>query len=540
VAPLARVRAVWGLLGSARWMFTVAVAVYAYHVSGTGAVGALTAAQLLPAMLAAPLFGGMIDRADRARVVIGSIALSALCLAGTAALALAGSSLGPILLLTGLAGVAWTPTRPALQALMPALAMTPAELTRATGQWAAVDNGGFLVGSGLGGLAIALSSAGAVLAAAAVLVALALVTAARLPAVRATPSDSGQSDESITGVLGGIRAVARTPALYLPFALFAGLLLLEGTTDVQLVALALGPLHLGGGGPGLLYGVWGVGGVLGSWVALRLVRARGFGLVLACGGVTFGGALALSGAGGVAAAVVGMVPAGVGFALVETSFMALIPRLADDALIGRVLGLAEVLYCGAAGVGALMAPALIDAFGTAGSLVAVGLAYGAAALAAERWCRRLDRDQEQASTVRELLRKVPFLAPLPLPRLERLVRGAHARGYDGGAVIVARDEPGHDFFVVESGAIDVVESGERFGPGFGFGEIALLRDVPRTATVRAAGATRVWSITRQAFLAAVSASSDALRIAEAVSAEHLARPRESGHSSVITALRVRP
>jgi MFS family permease len=136
-------------------------------------------------------------------------------------------------------------------------------------------------------------------------------------------------------------------------------MVLEGTTDVQVVALAIDRLHLGNGGPGVLYLVWGAGGVAGSAVLLRIVRRTGYGRALLVGSLVFGLLLAVAGVGGVALVIAVMLPVGLGFALVEGSVMGVIPRLADDAVIGRVYGVTELLYSGAAAVGAALAPALI-------------------------------------------------------------------------------------------------------------------------------------------------------------------------------------
>jgi hypothetical protein len=236
----------------------------------------------------------------------------------------------------------------------------------------------------------------------------------------------------------------------------------------------------------------------------------------------------VAGVDGVPVAVAAMIPAGLGFALVETAVTGLVPRLADDAIVGRVYALSEVVYAGAAGVGAAIAPLLIDAFGAAGSLTVVGAAFAGGAVLAWRSYGRIDVGQEQAGRVRELLRGVSFLAPLPLTRLERLVRGAREMTVAEGEDVIRIGESGDEFFVIERGDVEIVEYGRRQGPGEGFGEIALLRDVPRTATVRAANDLRLWALTRRTFIAAVTGHGDAGHLADAVVAEHLERPQIHG------------
>ncbi len=282
---------------------------------------------------------------------------------------------------------------------------------------------------------------------------------------------------------------------------------------------------MGNGGPGELYLVWGIGGVLASAILLALVRWRGYGLALLVGCLSFAVGVGVSGVDGVAVALLAMLPAGIGMALVEVGFMALVPRLADDAVAGRIYALSEIAYSGAAGLGALIAPALIHALGTPGSLAATSTAFGLLAIGASGTMARLDTGQEKASRVRELLHGVSFLSPLPLPRLERLVRGAESVAVPAGTAVVTAGEVGNKFYVIEDGLVQIEEDGRRQGPGGAFGEIALLLDIPRTATVRAVTDVHLWAITRRAFVAAVSAHEDVARLADATAREHLARPR---------------
>jgi MFS family permease len=507
----------------------IAAAVYAFDRSGVGAVGLVTAARLLPAVLTAPLTGHVIDRLGRAGVVAGACAVQALSIGAAAAVMSVHGALWVVILFAAASSAAATAPRPALEALMPALASTPDELVRATAAWSATDSVGFLIGGGAGGIAIALIGTAAVTAIAAALFAAAAILALALPWVKATEADESEEEEGgLRDALAGIRALGHAPLLRTAFLLLAGLTLIEGTTDVQLVVLAIQHLGMGSGGPGQLYAVWGVGGVAGSGALLFLVRRRGYGLALLLGALVFAAAIGVAGADGVPLALVTMVPAGLGFALVEAAVMALVPRLADDLVAGRVYALAEVLYAGGAGVGALIAPALIRTFGTPASLVVVGAAYGALVIAVSGALARLDAGQEEASRVRELLRHIGFLAPLPLPRLERLVRRAEPVAVPAGSTVITAGEPGHEFYAIAAGEVEIVQYGRTQGPGSGFGEIALLADVPRTATVRALTDLKLWSLDRRSFVAAVNSHGDVSSLADAAVAEHLARPRVAG------------
>jgi MFS family permease len=515
-----RVLGSWFLFSSGQWMFMVAAGVAAYDHGGAGAVGIVAVARLVPALLAAPVAGTLVDRLDRSRVVASSCALTTLAFAAGAVVVSDDLRLGWLVAATVAVSALGAPPRPALEALLPALARTPGDLVRATALWSAGDSGGFLVGAGAGGTLLALVGPGSVMACSAGLAAATTVLALGLPR---TLASEVEDDATHSGLLAGIRVVASTQSLRAPFVLLAGLTLLEGATDVQLVALAIGRLDLGNGGPGLLYLVWGAGGMAGSVVLLRIVRRTGYGRALLVGALLFGLLVAVAGVGGVVVAVAVMFPIGLGFALVEGGVMGVIPRLADDAVIGRVYGVSELLYSGAAAVGAALAPVLILWWGVGTSLVCVGLAYVALALATWRWCARLDQGQQTATRVRDLLHDVPFLGPLPLPRLERLVRSARPVVVAPDDVVVTLGETGQEFYVVETGDLDVVEFGRVLGPGDGFGEIALLRDVPRTATIRARTDSHLWAVARAPFLAALGGSPDARVAATGTVEEHLRR-----------------
>lgn len=523
--PIARVLLAWLSVSAGQWTFMVATAVFAYTVSGAGGTSAVTVARLLPAMLAAPLAGALIDRVSRTRVVTASCSLQATVIAVAAAVALGHGALLVLVTTMVLASAVGTPCRPALQSVLPALARTPDELTRATAAWSAVDSVGFLAGAGGGGLAIAFLGTGRVMIVAAALLALGALMSAWLPPVTATPADDESTDRS---VLSGLRAIRDTRVLHAPIVLFVGLLVLEGAGDVLLTALAIDRLRLGNGGPGLLYAFWGIGGVLGSGALIALVHRRGYGLALFVGALAYAGLLAACGFGGAVVAIAAMVGVGAGFSLVEYSVMGIVPRLADDAVVGRVYGVTELLYAGVSATGAAAAPALVAWFGVSGGLFAVGVAFAAVALCTWQACARLDVDEHTAARVRGLLRGISFLAVLPLPRLERLVRSAVPVEAAAGATIIRAGDVGEHFYVIDRGRVDIVEFGRQQGAGDGFGEIALLHDIARTATVRAASNTALWSIDRQSFLAAVGAHEDVARAARATAKSHLARPRIDG------------
>lgn len=522
--PVRRLLVVWMAIGAGTWAVVVALAVHAINAFGPGAVGAVLAARLLPAVVAAPLTAHQLDRHPRAQTVAVFTAAQAAAFGAAAALVQLDASLAGLLALVAVGGAVGTAARPGLEALLPSLARTPQELTRATAYWSTLDNAGFLIGAGGGGIALVAVGPAAVMAVAAGLIGFGAILAGALPRLKATEPDHQAAEVTFRAeLLGGLRVIRETPSLRVPILLFACLLFLEGTTDVLLVVLSIRELGMGNGGPGLLYGVWGLAGIGAGPLMLIVARSRGYGLTLLVGVLAHGLGLVLTGLDGVPLALAAMLPAGIGFALVETGTMALVPRVVDDAVLGRVYGFLEIIYMGMSGLGALAGPLLVSLFGASMGLVVTGGAYAATGAVCWHAMARLDAGQQKAGRVRELLRAVPFLASLPLPRLERLVRGSRGLAVRGGETIISRGEVGENFYVIEDGTVEVPEYRRRQGAGSSFGEIALLHDVPRTATVRALTDVRLRVLHRGAFLAAVTNQDEADARARAAATEHLAR-----------------
>jgi CRP-like cAMP-binding protein len=118
-----------------------------------------------------------------------------------------------------------------------------------------------------------------------------------------------------------------------------------------------------------------------------------------------------------------------------------------------------------------------------------------------------------------------MFAPLSLTALERLAGGMEPIAFEPGEAIVRQGDAGHDYFLIGAGVADVVKDGERIavlGAGDGFGEIALLRDVPRTATVLVREAVEGFSLPRSVFLEAVTGNAVSADEAERIAAERVA------------------
>ena len=518
---LRRLQLAWAgsILGG--WAYLVALGVYAYDEGGAAAVGIVGLVRLVPAALAAPFTASLVDRFSRVAVMVTSdLARFALMLVAAGVIAADGPSV-VVYATVAVSQVVGTVFRPAQAALLPGLVRTPSELTAANVASSTIESLGTFLGPALGGLLLAVSSVQVVFAANAVtfLWSAALVVALRGQEEPHERGDAPEAADAERAVLAGIVTIAREPTLRTLVGLYAAQTLVAGALNVLVVVTAFELLDLQAAGVGLLYAAIGVGGLVGGFVALLLAGGGRLARDFAIGLALFGLPLALvGGVPATALAVVALGVLGIGNSIVDVNALTIMQRAVPDAVLGRALGALDGLLLGALGVGALLAPVLIAAIGAEASLVVVGLVLPALALITRPRLRMLDRTTA-APAATALLRRVPMLAALPEPVVERLAREAVDVSFRAGTPIVREGEAGDRFYVVRSGTVEIV--GRTFGPGTGFGEIALLRDVPRTATAMAVTDAELVALERGPFVAAVTGHAPAAAAADTVVAARL-------------------
>ena len=218
---------------------------------------------------------------------------------------------------------------------------------------------------------------------------------------------------------------------------------------------------------------------------------------------------------------------GLGNTLVDVAGLTLLQRTAPPEVIGRVFGVLEMLLVATIGLGAALAPVLISTIGIRWSLVATGAFLPAVAALTWRQLVTIDAHSEAPPEV-ELLARIPIFAPLPGPALERLAAQLELVSAPAGTEVVRQGDRGDRFYVIGAGKLEVTVDGSpagSLGPGDSFGEIALLRNVPRTASVTARDASSLYALGREAFLDAVTASPPSARAADAVVGARLATSR---------------
>jgi MFS family permease len=521
--PLRRLQLAWvgSILGA--WAYLVALGVYAYDQGGATAVGLVGLIRLIPAAVAAPFTSSLADRFPRVGVMVTSdLVRCVLMLAAAATIALDGPALA-VYVIVATSTVATTVFRPAQSALLPSLVRSPAELTAANVASSTLESVGTFLGPALGGLLLAVTSpevvfaanAGTFLWSAVLVVGLRRLEPRREPAATHADEDAQAGD----GVLAGITTIAGEPTLRTLVGLYAAQTLVAGALNVLVVVTSFELLDLDEAGVGLLYAAVGVGGLVGGFVALLLSSSGRLARDFAIGLALFGLPLALIGGLPVSVvAVAALAVLGIGNSIVDVNALTIMQRAVPDAVLGRALGALEGLLLATLGLGAILAPVLIDAVGPEAALVITGVLLPVLALLTRPRLRALDRTTS-APEATGLLRGVPMLAALPEPVLERLAREAVSTTVLAGHPIVREGEPGDRFYVVEKGQVSIL--GRTFGPGAGFGEIALLRDVPRTATAMAVTDVELVALEREPFVAAVTGHAPSAAAADTLVAARL-------------------
>ena len=509
-----------------------AILVYAYAATGPASVGIVAVTQLVPSAILAPFLANIGDRYPRARVLVAWFLVQALVIAAVGVVIQAGVAPVIVYAVSALATVTLTQTRPILASLLPELARTPDELTAANALGAImVGLGGFMGPLAVGILLVVATPAVVFLASAFAL----LLGCALLVGLHGHPdaavahlddADDVPAELDPRGLLAGLRAVASDADLAIVIALMTGQFLIFGGMEVLLVLIAIDLLGLGESGAGFLLSAVGLGAILGGGAAFALVGRRRLAPFLGVAAVIIGLPIALVGVapGGRSAAIL-LVIAGIGFAVLETTGQTLLQRITPDVIRARVFGVLEGLLLVGEAAGSLLVAPIALAIGLERTSIVLGLLLPViAAIAVSRFAR-IDRRVFMPEAELHALRHVSMLAPLGPAALESVARHLVHRSVVAGEIVIREGDPGDRWYLVDQGRFLVTRDGvhrNELTHGDGFGEIALLRAVPRTASVSAAVDGSLWYLERDQFLAAVTGSPQALLEAELVAAERIA------------------
>jgi MFS family permease len=498
------------------WAYGVGLPVYAYHAGGTRAVGLLFFARFVLAALAGPWLGVLVDRWSRRRVMLTSDLLRCGILAGMTAVASAGGNAYAIYVLAIASTIVAVVYSPAQAAMMPSLVSSPEELTAANVVGNTISSVGMFAGPALGGVLLALSGPAAVFALTGALTLWSVVFVLQVP--HDPPPEPPERRHFLAELTEGFATVLRRPALRVVIGLNTAQTIVDGALEVLLVVLALRLLHSGNAGLGWLNTAIGIGSIAGAVVVAALASRRRLAGGFAIGLLLSSAPLAATAAVSSLALTLVLVGAlGVGTIFVEVNSMTMLQRSAENEVMGRVFAVLESLVMAGLAIGSVAAWPLVSWLGPRGALIAAGVFCPVLLVWLWPSLRRIDAEAVIAEEPLELLRRIAIFAQLPEATRERLAAAATSVSVGTDGVVVSRGEAGNHFYVIAAGraAVDLADGTTReLGPGDSFGEIALLRDVPRTATVRAVEPLRLFALERDEFLTAVTGHGPTLAAAE--------------------------
>jgi MFS family permease len=523
-AVLLRVLAAYVLFILIEYAVWIAMLVFAYTRGGAVTAGVVAVAQLAPAAVVAPVVAPIADRRSPVALLAGGYLVQTAAVAATAAAVFAGQPLAAYAAVV-VAATAMVTTRPAQSALIPSVSATPDQLTAANVVAGWLEAAGVAAAGLLTGVLISLAGVGSVFV---VCAGLGVVAALLVAGLRAAPlaAPEQRADPVLAGVGEGLRLVARRPRLRLMLALLAAEAVVVGALDLLVVILAISVLRRSQAWAGYLDGAFGAGAVLAATGSAVLVGRRLGRPILAAALVLSGALAALASGLGLAGTVALLAVAGASHALLEVATRTLLQRSVPPQLIGRIFGVLEGVMMAGYALGALLVPALVHLGGSRLALLGIAAVLPLAAAAGGRALFGLDAETPVPVVQIALLRSLPLFAELPAPALEGLAAALTAVDLPAGAVLIRQGDPGDAYYAIAGGELDVLQDGHwlrRCGRGEGVGEIALLRAIPRTATVIAHGPATVYQLDREPFLTEVLGHAPTQRQAHRIAQERLAR-----------------
>lgn len=507
-----------GLSSVGVYAYHVALYTLVYEVTQSPAWAALTTiGRFVPSLVFSSYGGVLAERFERRRLLMATDAISMVVMVTLAVVGALGLSVVLAIVLASVISMLGVLYMPASAALVPDIAPEQ-ELATANSFLQLTENVVAIGGPAIGAGAVAFLGIEAGFGFCAVMFATSVFCSSRLE-VRSTPSDVTEGGEAgvLQQVAGGFRAIGQSRTALTLIAAAVGAGFFYGVDTVLFVVVSEQRLGIGADGYGLLMAGLGVGGILVAPFVGRLADRPRLATII-------GGALLLYTAPTAAlvlvtdpAAAFGLqILRGGGAIVVDVLAITAMQRALPSEMTARVLGVFGTLLLSAISLGALVTPILLDATGLDTTLVVFGVAGAVLVLLAYPRVRVIDR--ETAARLEDLAPRIAMFARLGIfadasrPGLEKLAATAEARAMAAGTVIVTEGEPADALYVIASGEVEVVSSGElgierpvrRLGAGNYFGEIGLLTHGERTASVRAVTDVVVERVPGEEFLTALT------------------------------------
>jgi len=545
---LRRVGFAYALFGAAEFGVWITLLVFAYGHGGPSASMLMVLIQLVPCIALGPFLGALADRRRPSRVLCLGYGLQALSMGAVAVAIGLGAPAVVVFALAPLTSLSLTMTRPPQAALLPAIVRTPHELTAANVMTGWTDAAAALVGPATVGILIAWRGPGLAIAAMACLTVVSTFLVAPVvgPAAAISsdvvPEDAesgGEADRAgdlmsgfgralasiRTGASSNLLVAVRNPQIRVLLALHTFYFVLIGALDLLCVILAVNYLHMGPGGPGFLNAALGGGALLAGLVTAFLVGRRQLAKTLTVALSIAVVALAMIGAiPRVAPAILLIGIVGLAGTVFDVAGRTLLQRSAPADAIAGSFSILEALMDSGLALGAVLVRVAIAIGGLKAALVAPAVV--ALLLIAGLW-RRIQNIDASATVPQveiQLLRSISIFAALPAPSLEGVARDLEPLTVSQGTIVIKEGEGGDCYYAVAEGELAISRHGrllQTVSRGDGFGEIALIRDVPRQATVTAVTDASLYTLDRELFVQAVTGHVTAISAVGTIITGHL-------------------
>lgn len=497
------------------WLYLVALLVVVYRSGASPLVlGIVGAARIVPYILLSVPAGIAADRYDRRMILIVTDVARGVIMLALTALTLLGGDILLIVALSLLAACFSAFFSPAIGSLIPTLVTDERELGPANAAWSSLDNLAFIIGPAVGAILISLGSIPLAFFLNAISFMVVAAVLWRLPR-DASRSRVKAEEEAAAEPAPNFREAVR-PAIR-PLSGLGLINLVDGFVSgglaVLTVVIAIEVLGAGDAGTGWLNAAIGLGGLIGALVAGPMTLRRRLDVPLAVGGVTLGVGVILVGQSAVLlAAIAAMAVATAGMLVLEVVATTIFQREVPDAIRGRTIGAMDTVTVSAYALGAFLAPVLAAIVGPVVVLLGFGIAMVAATLVGTLVVGRSAAPPLDPGADRFV--RLPLFDGLSPASLEQAARHLDRVRVTPGEVVIRQGDPSDRFFHILDGSFEVTQTKDpggapRFlrtmGPDEVFGEIGLLRSVPRTATVTAAGEGALLALDGQRFLELVGA-----------------------------------
>lgn len=537
VLPSPRIRrallayAITGFVEFATWL---AILLVAYREGGPAYVGIASVVMLVPAIILIPIAAGLGDRMPRSRALALTHFTTATTSALTGIMLLIQAPFWAMLIVAATLNVVVGVARPMHFAMLPLLAQRPGDVVSANALSSSLDGVALFVGYLVAGVLTDYLGDWTVLLLCAGLMVVSALLVSSLRTAAAHVTDD--VPERILEAVAGLVALRRNAGAITLLLITVVMSVVEGANDTLTVTFNDQVLGLTESGAGLLAGAYGIGLAIGGVTIAGLARRRMLAPVVLGGALVMGlaqASVALLDTLGPTVAL--LIVIGVGVSMIIVSARTLLQRSTDDAVLSRVMGVQEGVELLGLTFGAIVGPFLVGLIGPSRAFLPLGALVAVFGLITYATIRGLDTRTVPKEKEIALLCRVPFLQPLQPFELERLARRATWLDVSKGERVVTQGEVGDSFYVVDSGELSVTVDGvvrrHRMGPGDGFGEIALICEMPRTATVTATTTARLLRVSAEDFLSTVVPNARGARLARTLAE---ARLRSDEHPDALT------